>query len=529
MANYELKDLIKHEYKRCAMDYAYMFRKYGTIQHPIKGKVKFELYPFQEHTLTQLQKNRFSIILKSRQMGISTLTAAFALSQMVFKSDFKILIIATKQDVAANLLDKVKLLHQELPVWLRQKIKTFNKLSMEFENGSSIKAVSSAAHSGRSEALSLLIIDEAAFVDKIDDIWASAQMTLATGGSAVLLSTPNGVGNLFHKLWVKAESGEVPEGLEKFCPIKLPWNLHPDRDEKWRQEQDELLGPRLAAQECDCDFLTSGHTVIPTETLAMWEGRLEMIYEPVEKRGPSGDYWIWKYPDYSKSYTVVADVARGDGNDYSTFHVFEIEGREQVAEFKGKMDTTTFGRMLVSVATDYNKALLVIENTGVGWATVQVALDEGYTNLFYSYKNDPFLDENIQLRKNYDLKQKHEMVPGFTNSHKLRPVIISKIETAFQADDFIIHSVRTLSEFRTFLWVNGRPEAQRGYNDDLIVPLGVFFYIYDIALRLKQLGVELTKKAITHTKKAVYTPSNKQNDPWKIQVGKEQVKLDWLL
>lgn len=285
----------------------------------------------------------------------------------------------------------------------------------------------------------------------------------------------------------------------------------------------------VISHNCDCDFLTSGHTVIPTETLAMWESRADMIHEPAEKRGPSGDYWIWKYPDYSKSYTVVADVARGDGNDYSTFHVFDIEGREQVAEFKGKVDTTTFGRMLVSVSTDYNKALLVIENTGVGWATVQVALDEGYSNLFYSYKNDPFLDESIQLRKNYDLKQKHEMVPGFTNSHKLRPVIISKIETAFQADDFILHSARTLSEFRTFLWINGRPEAQRGYNDDLILPLGTFFYIHDIALKLRQLGVELTKKAITHTRKTIYTSTSKQNDPWNIKVGRDTEQLKWLL
>lgn len=279
----------------------------------------------------------------------------------------------------------------------------------------------------------------------------------------------------------------------------------------------------------NCDFLTSGHTVIPVETLADWEARKDLICDPVEKRGPSGEYWIWKYPDYSKNYAVIADVSRGDGSDYSSFHIFDIEAREQVGEFKGKMDTTAFGRMLVSVATDFNKALLVIENTGVGWSTVQVALDEGYTNLYYSYKNDPFLDENIQLRKNYDLKNKEDMVPGFTTSHKTRPVIVSKLEIAFQLDNFIIRSARTLSELRVFLWINGRPEAQRGYNDDLVMPLATFFYLYDIVLRMRQMGVELTKKALTHTKRVVYIPSRQGVDPWKVQTGKTKESLKWLL
>lgn len=283
MSQPDLKDIIRYEYKRCATDYAYMFCKYGTISHPMRGKIKFELYPFQEHTLSGLQKNRFNIILKSRQMGISTLSGAFCCAQMLFNSNYKILIIATKQDVAMNLLDKVKLLHSELPVWLRQKVVTLNKLSMEFENGSSIKAVSSAAHSGRSEALSLLIIDEAAFVDKIDDIWTASQMTLATGGSAILLSTPNGVGNLFHKIWMKAEGGEVVEGLDKFNPIRLPWNLHPDRDEKWRLEQDDLLGPRSAAQECDCLWGESRVTVLDKVTGAEKTVSLEELYQLISQ------------------------------------------------------------------------------------------------------------------------------------------------------------------------------------------------------------------------------------------------------
>lgn len=252
MSNVNLRDVIKDEYRKSSIEPTYFLRKYGIIQHPIRGKVKFNLYPFQEATLSQFLKNRFNIILKSRQMGISTLVAAYAVWRMVFTPDYNVLVIATTQAVAKNLVTKVRLLHNSLPTWMRGQIVEDNKMALTLKNGSSIKAVSSSPTAGRSEALSLLIIDEAAFIDKIDEIWASAQMTLATGGDAILLSTPNGIGNLFHRIWVKAESEEIIEGLDKFNPINLKWNLHPERDETWRQQQDEILGPRLAAQECDC-------------------------------------------------------------------------------------------------------------------------------------------------------------------------------------------------------------------------------------------------------------------------------------
>ena len=130
-------------------------------------------------------------------------------------------------------------------------------MSLRYKNGSQVKAVSSSEDSGRSEALSLLVLDEAAFIDKIDTIWAAAQQTLSTGGQCIALSTPNGVGNWFHRTWVDAE-----EEVNSFHPIKLHWTVHPERDEVYRREQDKLLGPGLAAQECDCDFLTSGQMVV---------------------------------------------------------------------------------------------------------------------------------------------------------------------------------------------------------------------------------------------------------------------------
>ena len=199
ISNKTLKEIIKDEYLRCAKDSTYFIKKYCIIQHPVKGKIPFQLWQFQEEVVNLFRKNRFSIILKARQLGISSLVAGYALWLMLFHGDKKILVIATKQGVAKNLVTKVRVMHSNLPTWLKGKCIADNKLSLEFANGSSILAEAASPEAGRSEALSLLILDEAAFIDYIDTIWAAAAMTLATGGDAIVLSTPNGVGNLLHK------------------------------------------------------------------------------------------------------------------------------------------------------------------------------------------------------------------------------------------------------------------------------------------------------------------------------------------
>jgi hypothetical protein len=193
-------------------------------------------------------------------MGISTLTAMFSLHSMMFNDEFKILVIATKQDAAKNLTAKVQLMFENLPAFIKQGISvvTNNRMELSFSNGSGIKAVSSSPNAGRSEGLSCLIIDEAAHIDHIEEIWASAQPTLSTGGKCVMLSTPNGQQGVFYRIWQQAEENSSNSGF-KFKPISLPWHLHPERDQAWRDEQDSELGKRIAAQECEC---LSGDTVV---------------------------------------------------------------------------------------------------------------------------------------------------------------------------------------------------------------------------------------------------------------------------
>ena len=528
--SHNIRDIIKQEYVKCASDPVYFMKKYAKIQHPVRGKILFELWNFQEDVLRDFQDHRYNICLKSRQLGISTLIAGYSLWLMLFQTDQNILVIATKQETAKNLVTKVRVMYDNLPSWLKTSVIEDNKLSLRFKNGSQIKAVSAAADAARSEALSLLIIDEGAFIDNIEEIWASAQSTINTGGSAIINSTPNGVGNFYHKQWVNAKTGR-----SAFNPIFLHWTVHPERDQAWRDQQDIILGPALAAQECDGDFLSSGHSVVDGNIIDWYQKTY--ITEPREKRGAEGALWIWDDPDPNKSYMISADVARGDGKDFSTFHVIDIENVEQVAEYQGKLDTKSFGNLLVSIATEYNDALLVVENANIGWAVIQQIIDRGYPNLYYTYKEDGYTDPSVHIPKGYDIKDKSQMVPGFTNSSKTRPLLVSKYEMYFRERVPIIKSNRLAEEMFVFIWTGGRAEAQSGYNDDLVMSFAIGLWVRDTALKLRQEGMAKTKLALDYMKKStqVYNSANaidaKKQSGWSMDAGanKPNEDLTWLL
>ena len=524
MAEPNLRQIIQQEYIKCASDPVHFMKKYCFIQHPQRGRIPFHLYPFQEKVLTLFQENPYSIVLKSRQLGISTLGAGYSLWLMLFHKDKNVLCIATKQDTAKNMVTKVKFMYENLPSWLKIEAPENNKLTLRLANGSQIKATSASSDAGRSEAVSLLLIDEAAFIDNIGEIWASAQQTLATGGGCIALSTPYGTGNWFHQTWVRAENAE-----NDFLPIKLPWYVHPERDQAWRDRQDELLGdPRMAAQECDCDFSTSGDIVFYPEYIDFYEKTY--VKDPLEKRGADQNLWIWEPADYSRSYLVVADVARGDGKDYSAFHVIDIETNTQVAEYKGQIGTKEYGHLLVGIATEYNEAMLVVENASIGWATIQTIIDRGYANLYYSTKGDvtradSYFDKYMDTSK---------MVPGFTMSSRVRPMIIGKFQEYIADKSVIIQSSRLIGEMKVFIWKNGRAEAQQGYNDDLVMSFGIGMFMRDTSYKFRQQHLDMSKAALNSisTNKVgwsgVYSANNTQN-PYKQQINGREEDISWLL
>jgi hypothetical protein len=521
----DLREVIRQEYVKCTSDPAHFMKKYCHIQHPQRGRIMFNLYPFQDKVLNLWKDNPYSIVLKSRQLGISTLSAGYSLWLMLFHKDKNVLCIATKQETAKNMVTKVKFMYENLPSWLKVQADENNKLTLRLNNGSQIKAVSAAGDAGRSEAVSLLLIDEAAFIEGIDTIWASAQQTLATGGGAIVLSTPYGTGNWFHQTWVKAEAHQ-----NDFLPIKLPWFVHPERNEAWRKKQDELLGdPRLASQECDCDFSTSGDTVFYSEWIEFISQTT--IKEPLERRGVDRNLWIWEPADYTQSYMVIADVARGDGKDFSAAHVIHVESNTQVAEYKGQLPPKEFGFFLVGLATEYNQALLVVENANIGWSTLDAVQERGYKNLYYSPKSDAGSNADAYFDQYMD---NSKLVPGFTTSLKTRPLIVNKFREYIGDKSVVIQSKRLLEEMKVFIWKNGRPEAQSGYNDDLIMSFAIGMYLRDTSLRFKSQNLEMSRATLSNmsVNRTGFTGAYGSNvpNPYSLKTGiGDDEDISWLI
>ena len=522
MSQADIKQIVAQEYIKCAKDPAYFMRKYCFIQHPTRGRILFNLYPFQEGVLHLFRDNQYIITLKSRQLGISTLASAYALWLMIFHKDKNVLALAITQATARNLVTKTIFMYENLPKWLQLPFTEKNKLSLRLKNGSKITAKSSNSDAARSEAVSLLLIDEAGFIDNIEETFTAAQQTLATGGQCMALSTPNGVGNWFHKTWEKAEAGD-----NSFIPVKLPWSVHPERDQTWRDQQDLDLGIKAAAQECDCDFLSSGDTVLEAENMSFYEETY--VTDPAERRGVDGNLWIWESVDYNKSYAVVADVARGDSSDYSTFHIMDIDNASQVGEYKGKLSPKEFGNVLVGIASEYNDALLVIENANIGWATIEQVIAREYKNLYYSSRSDTETVESYMAKYERDM-----LVPGFTMSLKTRPLVIAKLTEYIRERSVLIRSKRLLGEARVFIWKNGKAQAQVGYNDDLIMAFAIALYVRDTAIRMRQQGMDLTRAQMSsfvnsnQRSQGVYGVGSSQDNPYIMKTQNGQEDISWL-
>jgi hypothetical protein len=523
MSEQNIKNIIRQEYIKCLQDPVHFMKKYCMVQHPQRGRVNFHLYPFQEDVLQTWLTNDYSVINKSRQLGISTLVAGYSLWLMIFYKDKNVLCIATKQKTAIAMVSKVQFMYNQLPSWLRGKEKpdAKNLTSLKLPNGSQIVAETAADDAGRSSAVSLLIIDEAAFIKGIDKIYTSIKPTIATGGKCIALSSPNGMGNWFHKTWVGAINGD-----NNFVPTELPWDVHPERNQQWFDNECKDMSSQEIAQEYECDFLSSGNSVIAGDILEFYEKTY--IREPVEKRGMGGDYWIWEYTNPSETYIIASDVARGDGSDYSTFHVIATKEFRQVAEFRSKIGTREFANVLLSASAEYNNALLVIENASMGWDVINSVIERGYPNLYYSPKGgDLSIDNFISKYEN------NQMVPGLTNSLKTRPLFISKLESVLRGREFIFQSKRLLEELKTFIWDNGKAQSQNGYNDDLCLALSFGLYIRDTALVYHQNNADLTMAVLNNIKMSnpvITSNKNIAQDPWSMQDSfGNQHSLKWLL
>ena len=464
------KETMKAEIRKCGQDPQYFLKNYVKISHPLKGLIPFGTYDFQDDLLNDFKDHRFNIILKARQLGISTIVAGYAAWLLLFRREKQVMVVATKFKTAANLVIKVKKMLKTLPDWMMiADIVIDNQSSFELNNGSKINAsTTSAKDAGRSESLSLLIVDEAAFVEGMEELWTGILPTITTGGRCIALSTPNGVGNWFYKTYTDAEAED-----NLFNPIVLPWDVHPDRDEEWFRDQTKNMSKREVAQEFECSFNMSGETVIsPDDMERMTQG----LREPKHRTGFDRNYWIFEDPQPGVGYLISADVARGDGADSSVFHVFRVDTFEQVAEYQGKPNHDMFAMLLNSVGKEYGNALLVVENNNVGYNVLDKLESLEYPNLYYSTKG------SHEYVDNYTAEFANSVIPGFSTTSKTRPLIIAKMEEFVRNNIIKINSSRTIKEFQTFVWNNGKPEAMRGYNDDLVMSLSIGCWVKDVAL-----------------------------------------------
>jgi len=475
----------------------YFINTYCKIPHPGKGLISFKTYDFQNDLVDDLQLHRFIVVLKARQLGISTITAAYIVWLILFHRDKNVLIVATKLATAANMVKTVKRILKNLPEWMRiSNFSVDNKNSIELDNGSQVKASSTSGDAGRSEALSLLVIDEAAHVENLRDLWTGLYPTISTGGRCIAISTPNGVGDWFHETYIGAQNNE-----NEFYPVELQWHRHPDRDQDWFDIETKNMSKRQIAQEYECNFNTSGDTVIYADDIIRIK---ESCKEPKYRVGFDRNIWIWEEGNPENTYLLVADVARGDGLDSSAFHVFKLETMEIIAEYRGKLTPDLFSEIIYTTGNEYNKAMVVVENNSVGYHVLDKLNEKGYSNIYYATKGShEYVDQ-------YLAENNSSVVPGFTTSYKTRPLIIAKFEEFIRNKILTIYSTRLANELDTFIWRNGRPEAQRSYNDDLIMAASIGCWVRDTAI------IE-NKKDIAY-RKAFMNAIIKTNTPFESRV-----------
>ena len=471
---------------RCGKDPVYFMKKYCKIQHPARGLLPFETYPFQDDCVKQFLEHRLNIILKSRQLGLSTLCAAYATWLAIFYKDQNILIIATKLPTAMNMIKKCKVILDNLPKWLLLPKYEPTKQAISFDNGSQIVAIPTSEDAGRSEALSLLIVDEAAIIRDFEEIWTGLKPTISTGGKAIVLSTPKGVGGQYYKLWRDAETGE-----NGFNPIKLYWTVHPEHDEAWFKNESKGMNKRQIAQEFMCDFIASGDTFLQPEELDFLRG---MLMKPISKEGPAMGVWVWSPPVAGHRYVLSADVSRGDAADYSAFHVIDTEDNEVCAEYMGKIPPEALADLLDEWGKRYNNALIIPEQNTFGYLVCVKLRDQlHYKKLYYPKHNgDPF---------NYMPINPRDELPGFPNTNqKTRTQILAKLEELIRNKQLKMYSERLFNQMQSFIWDGNKPIAGKDSHDDLILSLAIGAWLIEGGAQISAQAREMAYAMLAATR-----------------------------
>lgn len=487
-SEFELEDWQLEEMRKCSEDFLYFAENYVKITHPKKGLIPFSLFDYQKRMVSDYIKHRFNIMSKFRQCGATTTTVLYSLWLCLFRPDQRIMIVSIGDREAIEAGRYVKIAIEELPEWMRPQMGKNNDHEKEFvETNSVIWFLSPKA--ARSKSLSLLIIDEAAFITKMDDLWKAMMPTLSTGGSCIVISTVNGLGNWYAEMFHKAK-----EGKAKFNVIEIDYWEHPEyRTDEWVRTMKAQIKEKDWLQEFMRSFLGSGDTYLEASIIgeldvttrdnqpirklfAEWDSTKE-TFKPEDV--PNDEYvggalWVWKEPEIGREYMMTVDCAEGvgEGGDNSAFHVLDMTTNEQVAEFySDNVPTHTFSQIISQIGTYYNSSLVIVENMGPGLSVISRLQH----NLYY---------DNLY----FDKDEKAGIKVGPQN----RPLILEALKYGTSSRTVKINSRRLVREIKTFNFNKSkkRPEAEKNRHDDLIIALALGLYVRDEQVRKTPLGAD---------------------------------------
>jgi len=455
------------EYSRCMKDPLYFIQNYIMIVSLDEGLVPFKLYDFQKEMVGTFHNNRFTICKLPRQSGKSTTIIAYLLHYVLFNASVNVAILANKAATARDLLGRLQLAYEHLPKWLQQGVMSWNKGSLELENGSKILASSTSASAVRGGSYNIIFLDEFAYVPSnvAEQFFSSVYPTISSGKTTkvMIVSTPHGM-NMFYKLWNDAENER-----NTYVPIEVHWSEIPGRDEKWKAETIKNTSEQQFNTEFECEFLGSIDTLIKAQKL-----RTMSYVAPIASNAGLD---VFVKPQEGRTYVLTADVSRGTSNDYSAFLVFDVSEMPYriVAKYRdNEIKPLLFPAKIYDVARAYNQAFVLIEVNDIG---EQVA-----TTMQFDLEYDNLIMASMRGRAGQILGggfSGGRAQLGVRTTKAVKRIGCSNLKQMIEDDKLIIQDLQIISELSTFIVKGQSFEADSGCTDDLVACLFMFAWATD--------------------------------------------------
>jgi len=454
------------EYIKCKDDVVYFLENYVQVVHVDKGLIPFKMYKFQRELVETITENRNVIVKSGRQVGKSTTTIGWLLHYILFNQEKIVGILANKAITARELLSRLQTSYQHLPKFLQQGLREWNKGSLELENGSKVIASSTSSSAIRGFSFSCILLDEFAHVQRhiANEFIRSVYPTISSGKDTkvIIVSTPNGF-NLFYKFWNDAESGN-----NTFFPFKVHWSNVPGRDDEWYKRTVSTIGADSFRQEYEAEFLGSTNTLISTERLQ------EMSFnDPIFSREGLD---VFEEPKEDHTYNITVDVARGQGNDYSAFSVFDITeiAYKIVAKYRDNMVAPLhFPNIINTVGKRYNYAYILVEIIDIGSQVADVLHhDLEYEHL---YSTSWYGRHGQQVSSG----AKKDSCFGVRTTKSMKKIGCSNLKSLIEENKLLFNDYDIISELTTFISVGETYSGEDGTNDDLVITLVLFAWLVD--------------------------------------------------